>query len=383
MAALNFPDPAFTQTYTEAGITWTWNATLGVWSSDDNDGFTETDADQRYLRIDAGAPDQTRVSGKATFAELTTHEAGVSVTGGDVANGPGLYTTSNGNVNVSNNAGERVASFASSGRIGFPASTGAAGVYISNTPSTSANLSYGIWLDPDWSDASGTTAYGINASAYDGPGTLNTFAGYRASGTTDTTKFASSDSIQAGFLAKNTISGAAEINAGFYSELTSISDKNYNFYAEGTAPNYFKGGVQFANAGGNAGTTVNGDTLNRYEEGSWTAVIGGDGTINGVTPSDISSTYRVIGALVHVRLRIDIPNTNEINLNNSVFSVTGMPFNAENYSQCVGCFGDGATNKGIVIVNTRNDIMRMKLVTQGDGTGSVSWISTDMTYTIG
>ena len=81
MAQLNFPDPAVTQTYTEAGITWTWNATLGVWSSDDNDGFTETDADQRYLRIDAGAPDQTRVAGEATFAELTTHEAGVSVTG--------------------------------------------------------------------------------------------------------------------------------------------------------------------------------------------------------------------------------------------------------------------------------------------------------------
>ena len=26
---LNFPDPNTTQTYTEAGGTWTWNATLG------------------------------------------------------------------------------------------------------------------------------------------------------------------------------------------------------------------------------------------------------------------------------------------------------------------------------------------------------------------
>ena len=34
MAKLNFPDPSVTQTYTEAGITWTWNATLGVWSSE-------------------------------------------------------------------------------------------------------------------------------------------------------------------------------------------------------------------------------------------------------------------------------------------------------------------------------------------------------------
>ena len=34
MATFNFPNPVDTQTYTEAGITWTWNATLGVWSSD-------------------------------------------------------------------------------------------------------------------------------------------------------------------------------------------------------------------------------------------------------------------------------------------------------------------------------------------------------------
>ena len=84
MAQLNFPDPAVTQTYTEAGITWTWNATLGVWSAEAGSGgddFTQAEADGRYLRIDAGAPGQTRVSGEATFAELTTHEGGVSVTG--------------------------------------------------------------------------------------------------------------------------------------------------------------------------------------------------------------------------------------------------------------------------------------------------------------
>ena len=40
MAALNFPDPSFTQTYTEAGITWTWNATLGVWSAEPAEGFS-------------------------------------------------------------------------------------------------------------------------------------------------------------------------------------------------------------------------------------------------------------------------------------------------------------------------------------------------------
>ena len=256
MPALNFPASSSSPWTAPNGVIYTWNAD-GYWEAKADPNDFDTD----YLKLNAtndpvtgnlalnqdlDVGDNLAVTGTSAFTGLTTHAGGVKVTGGDVANGPGLYTTSNGNINVSNNAGERVASFASTGRIGFPASTGAAGVYISNTPSTSANLSYGIWLDPDWSDASGTTAYGINASAYDGPGTLNTFAGYRASGTTDTTKFASSDSIQAGFLAKNTISGAAEINAGFYSELTSISDKNYNFYAAGSASNYFAGATRIA-----------------------------------------------------------------------------------------------------------------------------------------
>jgi len=34
MPALNFPDHNVTQTYTAAGITWTWNNTLEVWSSE-------------------------------------------------------------------------------------------------------------------------------------------------------------------------------------------------------------------------------------------------------------------------------------------------------------------------------------------------------------
>jgi len=34
MAQLNFPDPSFSTTYTAAGITWTWNPTLELWSSE-------------------------------------------------------------------------------------------------------------------------------------------------------------------------------------------------------------------------------------------------------------------------------------------------------------------------------------------------------------
>ena len=93
MPALNFPtnrselDPPQAagplqdgDAFTDAGITWTWNATLEVWSTDG----TQSVYDARYLRVDAGAPDQTRASGLATFS------SGVGVSGGtaaDVENG--------------------------------------------------------------------------------------------------------------------------------------------------------------------------------------------------------------------------------------------------------------------------------------------------------
>ena len=43
MARLNFPDPSVTTTYTEAGITWTYNSTLGVWSAE-SEGLDGTSA---------------------------------------------------------------------------------------------------------------------------------------------------------------------------------------------------------------------------------------------------------------------------------------------------------------------------------------------------
>lgn len=54
MARLNFPDPAVTQEYEEAGITWTWNPTLGVWSTE---GEAKT-ADMDYSYPESGVTRQ-------------------------------------------------------------------------------------------------------------------------------------------------------------------------------------------------------------------------------------------------------------------------------------------------------------------------------------
>lgn len=62
MAELNFPDPNVTQTYTEAGITWTWNATLSVWSVDD----VASDPDDRYLIKSPAVGTQTITSTSPT-----------------------------------------------------------------------------------------------------------------------------------------------------------------------------------------------------------------------------------------------------------------------------------------------------------------------------
>ena len=45
------------------------------------EALTQAEADGRYLRIDAGAGDQTRIAGEATFSELTTHEGGAYLNG--------------------------------------------------------------------------------------------------------------------------------------------------------------------------------------------------------------------------------------------------------------------------------------------------------------
>ena len=178
-----------------------------------------------YLRIDSGAGDQTVEStGTTTFDGLVAAGGGVKVTGGSAADvGPGLYKGGAGGVDIADENGNRVASFAGSGRIGFPGTTGAAGVYISNTPGTSSNLSYGIWLDCDWSGATGTKASGIYSVGYSGAA-INNYSSFESGGTGLSSRFTGDDSVQAGFAARNTLSSAAKTNAGFLSNVGAAAD---------------------------------------------------------------------------------------------------------------------------------------------------------------
>ena len=89
MAQLNFPDPNDTQEFEAAGILWTWNSTLGVWSSETTTAF---DAGELYLskRNDDAA------DGNIDFRGLTTHQQGVQLP--NLTNAGALATDVDGNI---------------------------------------------------------------------------------------------------------------------------------------------------------------------------------------------------------------------------------------------------------------------------------------------
>ena len=194
-----------------------------------NDGYSQAESDGRYLRIDAGAPDQTRVSGEATFAELTTHEAGVSVTGGDKdIIGKGLVSTSTRLSIQSNKAvdvNSTISSAYHSGNVGN-------GLNINSTFDFSSTLINGNIIGIQDVEL-------LNATDND---TLSVFS----SSASSTNSPSSSVGTCIGFTASSGTTYGSKLNIGFRGNLNSDGDKNFNFYASGTAPNYFAGATRIA-----------------------------------------------------------------------------------------------------------------------------------------
>ena len=197
--------------YTAAGITWTWNATLGVWSADPGNGFDEAVADGRYL----SKLTNDRAAGAITFEKVTNHEGGVST--GTVSNGSTSITLAE------------------------------------NTPS---NFSF----------SSGTVTQG-GTQAQGGLFTFSSTGSYTRPvygfhSYLGTQGFSSTERIGAYYTA---LSAATNISsdkfvAGYISQVQSDTNQgtgdNYNFYAAGDAPSYFAGQIKAGPDGSTPNVTL-------------------------------------------------------------------------------------------------------------------------------
>ena len=86
-------------------------------------------------------------------------------------------------------------------------------------------------------DASGSTdVVGFKFGNSSGTGAYST--GFLITGANDNVQYSN------GFHAMEAVGNATVSSKGFLSSLAANGDKNYNFYAEGNAPNYFAGNIQ-------------------------------------------------------------------------------------------------------------------------------------------
>ena len=228
-----------------------------VEASPQGDTLTESDADDLYL---SKVSDDT-AAGAITFEKVTTHEAGVKVTGGDSIDGPGLGSSSAGNQlslyynNTSENDSLEGIIIRNNGRvdIGNNSNDANSQLFVASKRKPDAIQGYALLVQGTVASSTGTywaihsdddIASGENVANFQYYGT---YKRQSAQGGT-------ADSVTGFTVSSNIIKGTNE-TYGFLSNLSDASN-TYNFYASGTAPNYFKGSALFGSAGPYASTNV-------------------------------------------------------------------------------------------------------------------------------
>ena len=173
-------------------------------------------------------------AGEITFEKVTTHEAGVTLTGGQVRAG--------------------------GGKTGTVRSFFGAGTLDQNT--TDARLFY-------------------SNNSYTGTGTIPSVYHFQAQPNRPSSDLTITEQI--GFLAGSNLTANTVTNAyGFYSDLGKGPGNNYNFYAAGDAPNYFGGelavGAGWLSSPKVAGyCSINSTRLLSYSNGAYNSLFARDG----------------------------------------------------------------------------------------------------------
>ena len=202
-----------------SGRLYTWTGDEWVDVSIPGGALTQADGDIRYL----SRTSNDTAAGAITFKGLTTHEAGVSVTGGTaVGVGTGFYSNGTNSLQLAINGVEQMRSF--------------------NGSSTQFRFGVGGSLD--------TTSSSIfNAQfLYNGTGHGNqSLTNIQSKVNSDTGITGSSNKVAAIAAAVDNQTGTGIDVIGVESAVETSNAPNgsaYNFYAAGSAPNYFAGSIK-------------------------------------------------------------------------------------------------------------------------------------------
>ena len=249
MAQLNFPQdrteltppgtgPLETgDTYTANGTTWVYNADAGAWGS----GGGETASDIFLSRVN----DDT-AEGEITFEKVTTHEAGISVTGGGIdLNGDGnttdiYYNDAVDGIWVSQflNPRKHVTISNSSSpesRLTFATFSTVDASLVTNQSSPSAGI---VGIQSQFSLGSDTTTHVSHFVATNSNNSQNlnvqNYYGFVSQGVRH-------GANNYNFYSAGGSNDGSTANYGFYSTGLTSGHNNYNFFASADAPSFFKG----------------------------------------------------------------------------------------------------------------------------------------------
>ena len=246
------------------------SAAFGMNDGTPNTAFDSTRINGFYTSLNSDTANANEVfainsvgTAKSYFKGLTEHEGGVKVTGGDKDTiGKGLVSTSTRLSVQSNRAvdvNSAILSAYHSGNVGNA-------LNVNSTFDFSSTLINGNIIGIQDLEL-------LNATDND---TLSVFS----SSASSTNSPSSSVGTCIGFTASSGTTYGSKLNIGFRGNLNVDGSKNYNFYAAGTAPNYFKGLTEHA-----AGIRVTGDSnhdgtiySNRFHTGGSGIPTGGGGS---------------------------------------------------------------------------------------------------------
>ena len=245
----NTYSPTSTPKASTNGLTYVWNGKswdLIVATGTGGGGIPEAPNDNfAYSRKNRAwdrnyylsSEDNDTASGEITFKAPTTHEAGVNVKGGDAG------TVVDG-IFKGNFDGRANLNFALDSETYISLNLDADQVRLAGTVKETATVAYGVAARPKINSsktdvsalfvrpsiqtgASITNIYGtkVESRTKDAGATVQNNYGFHV-GTQGGVGFATLGSNQ---------------NIGYYSQVGNITGNDFNFYAEGTAPNYFAG----------------------------------------------------------------------------------------------------------------------------------------------